>query len=168
MPPASPTWTLVVAMANNGVIGRDNGLPWKLRSDLLRFKARTMGHCLVMGRKTYESIGRPLPGRQTIVVSRSGFEVSEPAIAVVASLQEVAPRVDPGRQIMVVGGAQLYAAALPLCDSMWITRVLANVDGDTYFPTVDWSHWRMVSTEFVDADERNELASEFQEWQRVK
>ncbi len=161
-------WTLIVALANNGVIGRNNELPWKLSSDLQRFKAMTLGHCLVMGRKTYISIGRPLPGRQTIVVSRKGFQVDHPAVTVVTGLFEVNAVVEPGRQVMLVGGSQLYAAALPICQQLWLTRVLADIDGDTYFPEIDWSQWSLTKSEFLPADARNEWPTEFQTWARVK
>jgi dihydrofolate reductase len=167
MPTHPLPWTLVVALANNGVIGRNNELPWKLSSDLQRFKAMTLGHCLVMGRKTYTSIGRPLPGRQTIIVSRGGFQVDHPAVTVVSDLVEVNPAVEPGRQVMVVGGAQLYAAALPLCQQLWLTRVLADIDGDTFFPEIDWTEWTMTSSEFTPADARNDWPTEFQIWDRL-
>lgn len=168
MPSDPLPWTLVVALANNGVIGRNNELPWKLSSDLQRFKALTLGHCLVMGRKTYSSIGRPLPGRQTIVVSRGGFQVDHPAVKVVNDLVQVNAAVEPGRQVMVVGGSQLYTAALPLCQQLWLTRVLADIAGDTYFPEIDWSAWNLISSESVPADARNEWPTEFQIWARVK
>jgi dihydrofolate reductase len=123
-------WIAVVAIARNGVIGNQGGLPWRLSSDLKRFKQLTMGHCLLMGRKTYESIGRPLPGRQTIVLSRSGFRAPVPNVACVASAEDVSALVEPGRKVMVVGGAQIYQATLPFCSEIWLTRVLADVAGD--------------------------------------
>lgn len=159
-------WTLVVAMSRNGVIGRDNALPWKLSSDLKRFKSMTMGQCLLMGRKTFESIGGPLPGRQTIVLSRAGLESALPPVTVVSDLSQVAECVEPGRRVMVVGGAQIYAAALPACDTLWITRVLVDVEGDTYFPPVEWSQWQLASSEAVAADAQNQWPSEFQIWLR--
>jgi dihydrofolate reductase len=160
-------WTLVVAVANQGVIGRGSDLPWKLSSDLQRFKAMTMGHCLVMGRKTYESIGRPLPGRQTIVLSNSGYISKRNDVAVVADLNRMDAIVEPGRRVMIVGGAQIYAAALPHCQTMWLTRVLADVEGDTYFPTVEWNDWKLDSAEMTAAGPKDEWDTEFQIWHRI-
>ena len=160
-------WILVVAIARNGVIGRENSLPWKLSRDLQRFKAMTMGHCLLMGRKTYQSIGRPLPGRQTIVVSRTGYDPGDSAITVIPDVAQVAEHVQPGRRVMVVGGAQLYAAALPRCGTMWITRVEVDIAGDTFFPELDWSQWQLQSSESFTADANNQWPSEFQVWRRA-
>lgn len=154
-------------MANGGVIGRGSALPWKLSSDLQRFKAMTMGHCLVMGRKTYESIGRPLPGRQTIVLSNSGFHTEHPAVTVIGSLERLDESVEADRQAMIVGGAQIYSAALPHCRTIWLTRVLADVEGDTFFPEVDWSAWQLVSTESFAAGPKDEWKTEFQVWNRI-
>ena len=125
-----------------------------------------MGHCLLMGRKTYQSIGRPLPGRQTIVLSRSGLTLADPAIQIASDLSDVDALVQPGRQVMVVGGSAVYRAALPRCQSMWITRVLTQAVGDTYFPDVDWWQWRLVSQESIPAGPRDDWPSEFQRWQR--
>ncbi len=160
-------WTLVVAVANNGVIGRGDDLPWKLSSDLRRFKRLTMGHCLLMGRKTFQSIGKPLPGRQTIVLSRSNLRLPFPEVTVVPDLDSVAGKLEPGRQVMVVGGAQLYAAAIARCSELWLTRVLADVEGDVYFPEIDWTQWRQVSSEACAASERDEWPTEFQIWNRT-
>lgn len=162
-------WTLVVAMAQNGVIGRDNSLPWRLKGDLQRFKRLTMGHCLLMGRKTYDSIGRPLPGRQTIVLSRQTDNVAAgmaAGVAVAASLEQVSDLVEAGREVMVVGGAQVYQLVLPRCQRMLITRVTAEIDGDTFFPQVDWTEWTLVSSESFPADADNQWPCELQIWER--
>lgn len=161
-------WTLIVAAANNGVIGNKNGLPWKLSSDLRRFKQLSMGHCLLMGRKTFESIGRALPGRQTIVLSRSPSDEIAPGVRVVHDLDSVAQWVEPGRQVMVVGGAEVYRAALPACHQLWITRVLADVDGDTYLPPIDWSQWNLIGRTFTESSPSDQWPTEFQQWQRKK
>jgi dihydrofolate reductase len=165
--PALGSWTLVVAVARNGVIGRGGTLPWRLRSDLQRFKRMTMGHCLLMGRKTYDSIGRALPGRQTIVVSRSGLSEVPTGVKVVGRLSDVPRHVEPGREVMVVGGAQVYKAALDYCSTLWLTRVLADVDGDTYLPAIDWDAWRLESVECFDAGENDQWPTEFQIWHRA-
>ena len=159
-------WTAVVAIANKGVIGRDESLPWRLSSDLQRVKRMTTGHSLVMGRKTFESIGRPLPGRQTIVLSRTGYSAAPQGITVVAAVEDVSRHVEPGRKVMIVGGAQIYAATLDHCSEIWLTRVLADVPGDTTFPAIDWNEWHEVSCEQIAAGPRDDYPTEFQIWRR--
>jgi dihydrofolate reductase len=162
--------TIVAAVARNGVIGVDGGLPWRLPDDLRRFKALTLGHVLVMGRKTYESIGHPLPGRATVVVTRSGqWEPGSAEVRVAAGVPEAiagAAAVDGGvapgfpvpiavataidDEVFVVGGAQVYAAALPLTDRLELTLVDAEPEGDTAFPDVDWEDWLELRREEGD------------------
>ena len=140
------TVTLVVAMGANGVIGVDGGLPWRLPEDLAHFKKLTMGHPIVMGRTTFESIGRPLPGRATIVLTRDPHW-SAPGVEVAPTLEaglERAHQLDD--EVFLVGGAQIYAQAVKagLVDLMCVTRVAASPDGDTRFPKIDWMQWREV------------------------
>lgn len=142
-----PDIVLIAAVAENGVIGRGNGLPWRLKSDMLHFRAVTMGTPVVMGRKTYMSIGRPLPGRTTIVVSRdSAF--AAPGIVVAPSLDAAlgAARGDALRrnaeQIFVAGGAEIYRQALPLAARLMITRLHLKAEGDVRFPAIDPQLWR--------------------------
>lgn len=140
------TVTLVVAMGANGVIGVDGGLPWRLPEDLAHFKKLTMGHPMVMGRTTFESIGRPLPGRTMIVLTREsdwsadGVEVARSLKAALTRAQEL------DDEVFVVGGAQVYAQALDagLVDLMCVTRVAAAPYGDTWFPKIDWEQWREI------------------------
>lgn len=140
------TVTLVVAMGANGVIGVDGGLPWRLPEDLAHFKQLTTGHPMVMGRTTYESIGRALPGRSTIVLTRDphwsaeGVEVAPTIEAAIARAHEI------DDEVFVVGGAQVYAQVLEagLVDLMCVTRVAASPDGDTWFPKIDWMEWQEV------------------------
>jgi dihydrofolate reductase len=140
------TVTLVVAIGANGVIGVDGGLPWRLPEDLASFKALTMGHPMVMGRTTFESIGRPLPGRTTIVVTRNpgwradGVEVAPTLEAALERAHEL------DDEVFLVGGAQVYAQALAagVVDLMCVTRVAASPEGDTWFPKIDWMEWREV------------------------
>ena len=138
------TVTIVAAVGRNGVIGVDGGLPWHLPDELQRFKELTMGHVLVMGRKTYESIGRPLPGRTTVVVTRRpDWRPGADGVLVVHSLAaaiEAGEAVDD--EVFVVGGAEVYAAALPLTDRLALTFVDTEPEGDTFFPAVDWEEWR--------------------------
>src|SRR5262245_2097342 len=130
---------LIAAVARNGVIGRDNDLVWRDRYDLQRFKQLTLGQVLVMGRRTYESIGRPLPGRTTIVITRrSGW--TAPGVMVAHSFDEalkVAEDVSPGQDVYVAGGGEIYRVALPLADRLELTEIDADLDGDTHFPTYD-------------------------------
>jgi dihydrofolate reductase len=142
---------LIVAMANNRVIGRNNALPWHLSEDLKYFKRVTLGKPVIMGRKTFESIGRPLPGRANIVVSRSGFVADN--VQVVGSLEaalELAgaiAEVDGASEIMVIGGAQLYAHAIPLAQRLYLTLVDAEIEGDAWFPELDMRQWRELARE---------------------
>jgi dihydrofolate reductase len=144
--------TIVAAVARNGVIGADGGLPWRLPDDMRRFKELTVGHVLVMGRKTYESIGHPLPGRTTVVVTsaagpQAGSEVVLTAPAVREAV-ELARSVDD--EVFVVGGERVYADALPLADRLELTLVDAEPEGDARFPPVDWSEWLEVRREAHD------------------
>jgi dihydrofolate reductase len=146
------TVTIVAAVARNGVIGVDGGLPWRLPDDLRRFKELTLGHVLVMGRKTYESIGHPLPGRTTIVVTRNpSWDSGSAEVGVAGSVSDA---IEAGasleREVFVVGGAQVYAAALPLADRLELTWVDAEPEGDTTFPDVDWSEWRELRREHAE------------------
>ena len=138
--------TLVAARARNGVIGRDGGLPWRIPADLAHFKATTMGAPIVMGRRTWESIGRPLPGRRNVVVSRNP-ELAVDGAEVVASLDAALAVCGDVPEVFVIGGAELYAAALPVADRLVLTEVDADVDGDTYFPPLDAREWQATSTE---------------------
>jgi dihydrofolate reductase len=146
------TVTLVAAVARNGIIGVDGGLPWRLPDDLRRFKRLTLGHVLVMGRKTYESIGHPLPGRTTIVVTRNpSWDPGAAEVRVAGSVSgaiEAAAALDHG--VFVVGGAEVYTAALPLADRLELTWVDAEPEGDTTFPELDWRDWREVHREEAD------------------
>jgi dihydrofolate reductase len=166
-PDKTKPWVLVAAVANNGVMGRDNSLPWRLSLDLQRFKSLTMGGCLLMGRRTYQSIGKALPGRQTIVLSRGGFQPADPSVAVAPDLQSVEGLVRDERPIMVVGGSEVYRHSLPYCDQLWITRVLTDAVGDAYFPEVDWDQWQLVSTESFPSGPKDDWPTEFERWQRI-
>src|SRR5690606_3178604 len=130
----------------NGVIGRDNALPWRLPADLKRFRRITIGHPIVMGRRSYEAIGRPLPGRTNIVVTRRA-DYTAPGCTVVHSLEEALARAAASPEAFVIGGAQLYAEALPRAYRLYLTRVHAEIPGDTLFPAVDWASWREIERE---------------------
>jgi dihydrofolate reductase len=141
-----PRLTIIAAVAANGVIGKDNRMPWHLPDDLKRFKALTMGHPMIMGRKTWESLPGRLPGRQHIVVTRNAGYRAEGAMVTgsLAAAIEAAGNVD---EVFVIGGAELYAQTLPSADRMHLTEIAANFAGDTHFPAFDRSQWRQSASE---------------------
>ncbi|CAB3843556.1 MAG: dihydrofolate reductase [Achromobacter sp.] len=133
--------TLIVAYSTNRAIGRDNALPWKLPGDLAHFKRSTLGHPIIMGRKTWESLGRPLPGRANIVISRNpAFEAA--GATVVATLEAAVAACGDSAEAFVIGGAQIYAQALPLASRVLATEVHAEVEGDAFFPLLPGFQWR--------------------------
>lgn len=142
-------------MARNRVIGRDNRLPWRLPADLAYFKRVTMGHPVIMGRRTWESIGRPLPGRQNIVVSRNR-DYSAPGATLVGSLDDAWRAAGEVEEACVIGGTSLFAEALPQADRIHLTEVEAEVEGDTYFPPFDRSQWVEREVARQARDERHE------------
>jgi len=143
---------VIVAAAENGVIGRNNALPWHLPEDLRYFKRVTMGKPIVMGRKTYEAIGKPLPGRTNIVITRNPAFHAE-GVDVVSSLEEALELAghialaDGAKELVVIGGAEIYQAAIPKADRLYITEVHASVEGDATLPPIDWARWLEVSRE---------------------
>lgn len=144
--------SIIAAMARNRVIGRDNRLPWRLPADWRRFKRLTMGHHLIMGRKTFESIGRPLPGRISIVLT--GRNSYAPAgVQVAASLEDALRLAQGDNEVFVGGGAGVYRQTLSLADRMYLTLLPDNFEGDTYFPRYDESHWEVRRTEVHEPEE---------------
>ena len=158
---------LIAALARNRVIGRDNRLPWHLPADLRFFKRTTMGKPLLMGRRTWESIGRPLPGRRMIVLSRDPA-YQAPGGAVARSLDEAREIAGTVPEIVVIGGASLYAQTLPLAECMYLTFVDADVPGDAWFP--DWNslEWKQVWEEAHPADADHAWPYQFQRWERAR
>jgi dihydrofolate reductase len=162
-----PRISLVVAAADNGVIGRDGGMPWHLPADLAHFKKVTMGKPVVMGRRTHESIGRPLPGRLNLVLSRDpGYQPA--GCRRVGSLDEaVSIAADTGaNEVMVIGGGGVYRDALPVADRIILTRVHAEPEGDTWFPDPEPGDWREASRSERAPDDRNPHALSFIELRR--
>jgi len=154
MSSAEPFVSLIVAMAQNGVIGRDNALPWRLPEDLRRFKASTLGKPILMGRKTFESIGRALPGRSNFVLTRDrGW--SAPGVAVVHSVEEALAQAAGAAELVAIGGAEIYRLVLPFARRIYLTHVHADVPGDTYFPEFDATQWADVECSMQPADERH-------------
>ena len=151
---------IIVAMANNRAIGKDNKLLWHLPEDLKYFKRITMGKPMIMGRKTFESIGRPLPGRLNIVVTRQA-EWNYDGVKVVSSIDdamrvaEAQAFIDGTDEVMMIGGAELYKATLPVADKIYLTRVDANIEGDAFFPELSDDDWQEVSRESFSASGSN-------------
>ena len=158
--------SIIVAASTNNVIGMRGDLPWRLSADLKHFKATTLGKPIVMGRKTWDSIGRPLPGRQNIVVTRQAELVAE-GCDVVASLEDAVAAAGDADEIMIIGGSQIYAHALPLAARLYLTRVHAEIDGDAFFPEIDQTGWRLIDDVRHAADERNQFDYSFRIYERT-
>jgi dihydrofolate reductase len=160
---------LIVAMDNNRVIGHDNQLPWSLPNDLQHVKSITMGGTLIMGRKNYESIGRTLPGRQTIVLTRGSSEIvsKDKNYITAGTLQDVIDLCAGKDNVFVFGGEQIYRLFMPYVDTTYITRVHHEFEGDTYFPEVDMSQWELVSEEAGKIDGKNIYPHTFYKYKRI-
>jgi dihydrofolate reductase len=163
--------SLIVAIANNGVIGVDGDLPWKLSADLRRFKQLTMGHALIMGRKTYESIALRLPdgllpGRTSIVVTRQDTYSVTPGAILANSVAAAIELASGDSEVFIIGGAEIYRAAMPLVDRMYVTAVDADVVGDTYFPAWERAQWQLTERSDHAADERNAFDYSFCVYER--
>jgi dihydrofolate reductase len=152
--------SIIVAMAHDRVIGKNNGMPWHLPADLKHFKKITTGKPVIMGRKTFESIGKALPNRRNLVVSRNA-DYEAPGAEVVPSLDAALSEVADQAEVFVIGGAQLFEQALPLAQRMVLTLIDLTVDGDTFFPEWDPSQWHEVSRETREPDDQNPYRMEF-------
>lgn len=156
--------SLIVAVSENGVIGRAGGLPWRLSSDLKTFRKLTMGKPIIMGRKTFQSIGRPLDGRENIVVTRdpafdaAGVSTCE-TVADALTLARILAKTSGADEIMVIGGAEVYEAAFPVADRIYLTRVHADIEGDRHFAPLDAREWRETSAEPLPQGPRDDHAS---------
>lgn len=158
-----PEIVLIAAVARNGVIGKDNALPWRLKADLVRFKSLTTGHPILMGRKTWESLGRPLPGRRNLVVTRdpdycaNGAEVFGDLASVIAAVADT-------ERLFVIGGADIYRQVLARADRLLLTEVWAEIDGDTHFPPIDTTVFEEIRREAHSADAHNQFDYDFVEY----
>ncbi|RJG39470.1 type 3 dihydrofolate reductase [Motilimonas pumila] len=153
--------SMIAAMAHNRVIGKNNDMPWHLPADLKFFKKTTLGKPVIMGRKTYDSIGRPLPGRLNIVISRDASWQAE-GVTTAISPEAAMTLVSDVPEVMVIGGGGIYQAFLPLADQLYLTHINAHIDGDTQFPDYQGvANWQTVSSETYHADERNAYDLEF-------
>jgi len=163
--------SIIAAVAENGVIGRDGQLPWHLWDDLRRFKQLTMGHTVVLGRRTWESIGRPLPGRRMVVISRRAEDrAGVDGVAFVASLDGAIQLAEGAGddEVFIIGGEELYGEGLSKASRLYLTRVHAEVDGDRRFPDVDWNDWRLVESEPHAADISNDHPFSFELYERAR
>ena len=167
-----PLLTIVVAVAENGVIGASGELPWRISDDLRWFKRVTMGKPVIMGRKTYESIGKPLPGRKNIVLTRSDCDFAE-GVARAATIDDARSMAAEEAiasgvtEVCVIGGAEIYAAALTWIDRIYFTLVRAEVEGDAHFPPLDLKMWRKIRIRDASQSEVNEFSCEFFIFDRI-
>jgi dihydrofolate reductase len=159
--------SIIAAMSENGVIGREGRLPWHLAADLKRFKQLTMGHAVIMGRKTWESIGRPLPGRRMVVITRQP-NYQPDGVQVVPSLDDALAIAESAgdEEAFIIGGAEIYRLALPRAERLHVTLIHATIDGDTAFPPIDWSMWQQTASEPHRADDKNDFPYSFQIFER--
>ena len=167
MADSRPLISLIVAMANNGVIGRDNRLPWRLPADLAHFKRVTMGKPMIMGRKTWESLPGLLPGRRHIVITRDQAYQAE-GCTLAHSLDEALEAAGNVPEVMVVGGGTIYKESLPRADRLYLTQVDLEVEGDAHFPEIDFSQWRELKRETHAADDSNPHSCIFLELERIR
>jgi dihydrofolate reductase len=159
--------SIIAALSSNNVIGRDNDLPWHLSTDLKRLKALTMGHHMIMGRKTYDSVGRPLPGRTIVVITRDPSFAAE-GVKIVHSLEDAIQVAAGDDEPFIAGGAQIFEQAIHRADRMYLTRVHAEIEGDTFFPDFDdVSEWQLTDAEHFDADEKNDYPYSFLTYDRA-
>lgn len=162
--------TLIVAKAKNNVIGKDNQLVWKLSTDLKRFKSLTSGHFILMGRKTFESFGKPLPNRTHLIITRnSDYQVPEGHSAF-QSVEEAFTFCNKKgiEQLFIIGGGQIYEETINMCDRLEITEVDAKPEGDTFFPEINSKIWKEVERESFPADEKNEFPFAFVTYEKIK
>jgi len=152
--------SIIVAMDRNRLIGRNNELPWRLPADLQHFKKTTLGKPIIMGRKTWESLGRALPGRINIVITRK-HDYRAAGAVVVHSLHEALSAAGDAEEAMIIGGADLYAQALPAADRLYLTRVDGEFEGDAWFPQLDEAQWRVEQKTHFEKDDKNEFSCEF-------
>lgn len=153
------TFSLIVAATLNGVIGKDNQMPWHLPADLAWFRQNTTGKPVIMGRKTFESIGRPLPKRTNIVLSRKPYEYE--GVIWKESLESALEAVKESEEIMLIGGGELFKQYLPYADKLYLTQIQADIDGDTFFPLLNWDEWEIEFEQYREKDEQNPYTCRF-------
>lgn len=163
----TPRLSLIAAVARNGVIGRDGKIPWRIPGDLPRFKRITMGHPVIMGRRTWESLGKPLPGRRNLVLSRAPA-LKLAGAEVFASLAQALASCAQASEVFVIGGTEAYREALPLAHRLLLTEIDADIEGDAFFPPFDRAAWRQTGREQHAANADNPLPFSYVDYERVK
>ena len=158
--------SLIVAVSKNNVIGADNGLLWQMPADLKHFKAVTIGHTVIMGRKTYDSIGKPLPGRRNIIVTRQE-KFKAQGCEVVNSLQDAVDLCTREQEVFIVGGGEVYKQAIHAADKIYLTRIYGEFEGDTVFPQINFSEWRLTKYLKHHGDAKNQYDYSFSEYERL-
>ncbi len=167
--PTEPTISIIVAMARDRVIGKDNKMPWHMPADLKFFKETTYGHTLIMGRKTFDSIGgKPLPGRPAIILSKKP-SLSYPAeqVQVAGSLEQALQMTHGEEEVFIAGGSQIYEMALPLAHRMYLTHIDTQIPGDTFFPEFNTKQWKIISEKEYPADTKNPYNYRFQTLEKI-
>jgi len=156
--------SIIVAMSQDSVIGRNNQLPWHISEDLKNFKKTTLNHCVIMGRKTYDSIGKPLKDRKNIVISRNNL-LRIDGVEVVDSLEKAISKVEESTEVFIIGGEQIYLISLPLATHLYITKVNGYFDGDAFFPDFNQKDWKEIARE--DLISENQLKFSFLKYERI-
>lgn len=164
-PNTMPPLAILVAAGENGVIGKDGHLPWHLPDEMRLFKNLTLGHTVVMGRKTWESLKRPLPGRRNVVLTRQPGYAAEGAV-VLPTFEAIADLAPDEPPVFVIGGVALIEDALPIARDLHLTRIHASPEGDTFLPEIDFAGWELVEESRHERDERHQHAYTYQHWQR--
>jgi len=159
----------IVAVASNGVIGKDNDLPWRLSGDLKFFKKTTSGHHIILGRKNYQSIGFPLPKRTNIILSRNPFFIVSNCLVAQSIEEALEIALEHGEEeVFIIGGAKIYEQTMDIVDTLYYTEVHAEPEGDVFFPEMDWSKWELESAVKHEADEKNEFAFTIKTFNRIR
>lgn len=158
--------SIIVALSENNVVGINNQLPWHLSVDLKRVKALTMGHHLIMGRKTYESIGKPLPGRTNVIITRNKNYKAEGCV-VVSDLHQALETSIGDNEVFIFGGGEIFREAMPLVDKIYMTRIHLVIDGDTHFPEINPASWKETSRQDFETDEKNNYRYSFIELEKI-
>jgi len=157
--------SIIVATSKNNVIGVNNQLPWHLPADLKYFKSLTNGHSIIMGRKTYDSIGRPLPNRENIIITRDK-NYSSVELVIKHSIEEAIQHCNGQEEVFIIGGSEIYGQSIPLANKLYITEVLHDFEGDTFFPEINEQEWKMISSNKFYSDEKHAFDYSFQVWER--
>ncbi|MBQ0029179.1 MAG: dihydrofolate reductase [Bacteroidales bacterium] len=161
--------SMIVAFSANGVIGKDNSLPWHIGADMKHLKQITTGHTVLMGKNTYDSIGRPLPNRRNVVLSRTLKPEDAPGVEIIRSVEEIASLgLGADEELIIMGGTRVYGQFLPKAEKLYITHVHAVVDGDAHIPAIDWNEWTCSEHEQGKADEKNDFDYTFATYLRKK